>query len=117
MSKTATPLMSPPDFSTLTLAEKNQYLQQVAQLVAEARNASAIPLDKDALSRLRRFYTRRRASDLQLESVKDPDMRAALQSMANTMHLGEVRKLIAHETKAEVVTTYREPPADDGQLS
>lgn len=112
-----TPLLPPSEFAALNLAEKNKYLQKVAQLVAEARGMTALHLDKNALACLRRFYMRRRASDLQLDAMRDGGMRDALRRMSEAVHLGEVRQLIAHETKVEPVTTFREPPPDDAQLT
>lgn len=102
-------------FGGLSLKEKNDYLQEVSKRLAEVHGQPAPePLDKDSLARLRRFYMRRRLSDLALDTVRDGAMRRALQAMGDAVHLGEVRKAIAHETRS--YDTYREAPADDNQL-
>lgn len=106
-----TVLMAREQFADLSLKDKNVYLQSIAKIVA---GTDIEPLDKDALSRLRRFYLRRKASELALNTVKDGAMRMVLKQMANTLHLGEVRKVIAHE--ARPTTTFREAPPDDSQL-
>lgn len=117
MSRKAATLLPRDAFGALSLAEKNAYLQEVARLVAAARSEPhPEPLSREALSRLRRFYMRRRVSDLALDSVGDPYLRQSLERLADACHLGEVRALIAHETPTTPVGTYREPPPDDAQL-
>jgi len=102
-------------FGALSLKDKNTYLNNVARLMARTRGQDdPPPLDKDSLARLRRFYMRRKASELALATVADDGLRATLKSFSETIHLGEVRKIIAHETRPAV--TYREPPPDDAQL-
>jgi len=108
-------LMSREGFGALSLRDKNIYLNNVARLMARTRGQpDPQPLDKDSLARLRRFYMRRKASELALQTVGDEGLRATLRSFSETIHLGEVRKIIAHE--ARPVVTYREPPPDDAQL-
>lgn len=109
--KGKTVLMAREKFAELSLKDKNTYLQNLARLIA---GQDVAPLDKDALSRLRRFYLRRKASELALNTVQDPLLRKVLKDMASTMHLGEIRKVIAHEAKT--LGTFREPPPDDSQL-
>ncbi len=111
-------LLSREQFSELSLHAKNDYLQDVAARIAQARGQTdARPLPKESLPLLRRFYSRRRRSDLALEATRDPDLRAALTSFAEALHLGEVKQLIAHETPSGPTPTLREPPPDDAQLS
>lgn len=108
-------LMSRDVFGSLSLKDKNTYLNNVARLMALMRGQEEpVPLDKDSLARLRRFYMRRKASELSLQTVPDEVLRGTLKRLADTLHLGEVRKVIAHETRPSV--TYREPPPDDAQL-
>lgn len=111
------PLISQAAFAELSLAEKNTYLQDVARRLTEARGeAHPQPLDKESLSRLRRFYARRRLSDLALDTMPDPGLRGVLRRLGETIHLGEVRALIQHETPSSPLPTFREPPPDDAQL-
>lgn len=112
-------LISPNLFSDKSLHEKNDYLQAVALMVAQARGVEApAPLDKESLSRLRRFYVRRRANELELEKTRDPELRNAIKQLADSIHLGEVSKLIAHEAHApfNIDKTLRDAPPDDAQL-
>lgn len=117
MSKSKVQLLTRDKFGELSLQNKNAYLQEVSLTIAAARNEPhPQPIGKEALARLRRFYMRRRISDLGLEATKDETMRAALGRMAEALHLGEVRAVIEHETQLTPVTTFREPPPDDAQL-
>lgn len=110
--------MSRDAFGALSLSEKNAYLQNVAKQIALYRGESEPqPLDKDSLARLRRFYMRRRLSDLGLDTVKDPILRTNLQRLGEACHLGEVKAMIAHDTPSAPSATFREPPPDDTQLS
>lgn len=111
------PLMSRAAFAELSLEQKNTYLQQVSFMIAEANGEPEPPsLSKDSLSILRRFYSRRRACDLQLDKVHGP-LKASLQRLSEAIHLEEVRAVIRHETPPPAqVTTFREAPPDDAQL-
>lgn len=111
-------LISRDAFSALPLHSKNDYLQDVARRVAEARAHDFRPLDKDSLTRLRRYYARRRLGELELDAIKDPELRSGFARLAETIQLGEVRTVLAHEVTAppDAITLYREPPPDDAQL-
>jgi plasmid replication initiation protein len=116
MSKVKLDLLPREAFGQLSLAEKNQYLQGVARQVAEVRGETlSEPLDRESLSRLRRFYARRRISDLAAENAP-PFIRESLKRLAEAIHLGEVKKLIAHEKSSTPEPLHREPPPDDAQL-
>lgn len=114
-------LISQTEFSDLALNEKNRYLQQLACHIANIQgDEDPTPLSKEALMRLRRFYTRRRMSDLALDATADPLLRDTLKRMSDALHLGEVKQLLQHETPMKViqnVTTLREAPPDEAQLS
>ena len=69
-------------FAELSLHEKNAYLQDVAGRVAEARGEAFETLDKDALSRLRRFYMRRSFADLKLEEMPSEGLQGSLRRLA-----------------------------------
>jgi plasmid replication initiation protein len=117
MSKVKLDLITQAAFAALSLAEKNQYLQDMARRIGEARgDQHPSSLDRDTLSRLRRFYSRRRVSDLALDKTHDPGLRAALMRYSQAIHLGEVTKLLEHETPSQPTPLNREPPPDDAQL-
>lgn len=116
MSPTKLNLMSRAEFSELSLHDKNIYLQRMAEQVATLRNQSPLPLDRDALSRLRRFYLRRRMGDLQLDRLPDTDINQAIKGLAEAIHLDEVRIVIEHETPGHAKPLTRDPPPDDAQL-
>ncbi len=110
-------LKSQAQFADLSLEGKNAYLQQVAAGIANIQgDDEPTPLSREALSRLRRFYMRRRLSDLALESTEDPLLRDTLQRMSEALHLGEVKTFIQHEAPA-ALQTLRPPPHGDDQLS
>ncbi len=77
-------------------------------------------LDKDALSRIRRFYSRRSFADLKLEETPDDGMRDALARLAEAIRANEVHKVLSHELPAQKESApkniVREPPVDDAQL-
>lgn len=117
MPKIKLNLMPPAEFSALSLHEKNDYLQSLANQVATARGVeNPEPLDRDSLSRLRRFYMRRKPNELELEKAGDPQLRAAMQGLADAIHLGEIKNLILHEAPANC-SAISVIHADDAQLS
>jgi plasmid replication initiation protein len=100
------------------LHDKNAYLQDVARQVMEARGEEFVPLGKDALSRLRRFYSRRSFADLKLEQTPDDGIKEALGRLAEAIRSNEVQRVLTHELPSPKATRsiVREPPADDAQL-
>jgi hypothetical protein len=62
-------MMTRADFSDLSLHEKNAYLQTLADQYADQHERKRGKLDKDTLSRLRRYYSRRVWADLKLEGL------------------------------------------------
>ena len=90
MSRYKLNLLDRSAFAALSLHEKNAYLQNVVKEIQAVRGEPYVPLDKDALSRLRRFYSRRSFADLRLNSVKDERLRQSFSSLAESIHLGEV---------------------------
>jgi len=112
-------LKSREDFASLSLHEKNAYLQDVAREVSETRGQAFEPLTKDALSRLRRYYSRRSMADLRLEEMPDDGIRDALRSLASAIRAEEVGRVLQHELPASPPAARRisrEPPIDDAQL-
>ena len=116
MSRHKLNLLSREDFAAFSLHEKNAYLQKVCADVQQARGEEHEPLGKEALSRLRRFYSRRSFADLKRDEVEDPGLRDALGRYAEAIHLGEVKKVVAHEASATPKLLRRTAPADDAQL-
>lgn len=106
------------EFANLGLHDKNAYLQDVARQVMEARGEEFVPLGKDALSRLRRFYSRRSFADLKLEQTPDEGIKEALGRLAEAIRSDEVQRVLTHELPSPKAprSIVREPPADDAQL-
>ena len=116
MSRHKLDLLTREAFAALSLHEKNAYLQGVVKEIQTARGEPFEPLDKEALSRLRRFYSRRSIADLQLEKVTNDRLRAAMGGWGEAIHLGEVQKAIVHETPSQPRPVKRAAPLDDDQL-
>ncbi|MBP0618252.1 replication initiator protein A [Jiella mangrovi] len=116
MSRHKLNLLDRSAFAALSLHEKNAYLQNVVKEIQAVRGEPYVPLDKDALSRLRRFYSRRSFADLRLNSVKDDGLRQSFSSLAESIHLGEVKRVITHEAPSSPRPVSRPAPLDDDQL-
>ncbi len=116
MSRHKLNLLSREAFAAFSLHEKNAYLQKVGAEVQAARGEEHAPLGKDALSRLRRFYSRRSFADLKREQIDDPALRDALGRFAEAIHLGEVKRVLHHETPIAPRPLKRAAPEDDAQL-
>lgn len=105
-------------FADLSLHEKNAYLQDVADQIADARKDDRIVLDKDALSRLRRYYSRRSMADLRLDEMGGP-LAKSFRGIAEAIRSDEVQKLVGHEVPTRQSTrrpNSRPAPIDDAQL-
>lgn len=106
------------EFAKLKLKEKDAYLQDITQRYMEKKGDDFVPLTKEALSRLRRFYARRSFADLQLEKMKDDQMRASLARMGEAI----TGKALSAALEAEILPSAaserltRDPPIDDAQL-
>lgn len=116
MKKPSVIFMPRRDFADLSLHEKNAYLQDVTRQYMEAKGEDFLPLTKDALSRLRRFYSRRSFADLNLAQVDDPDMRAVLERLAESIVGKELTKRLNSEIPPSAAKIKRPPPLDDDQL-
>lgn len=121
VSTTRLHLKTRDQFAELSLHEKNAYLQDVARQVAEFHGEEFVPLDRDALSRVRRFYSRRSFADLKLEELPAAGLGGALHRLADAIRSDEVVKIIRHELptpkeKAAPKSLVREAPIDDAQL-
>ena len=78
-------LMPREQFAVLSLHAKNDYLQNLAQNFAKQTGREFQPLDKDALSRLRRYFSRRVFADLQLEGKPDTGLEGALRRLGEAI--------------------------------
>lgn len=111
-------LMPREDFAQLKLAEKNAYLQQLADQFADDNGRERCELDKDALSRLRRYYSRRVWADLKLEQQPDDELNRVLRRLGETIRTDGVKAdigaVLLQETRPRKVL--RTAPADDAQL-
>jgi len=107
------------EFAALTLHDKNVFLQELAQSFAEEQERTYVELDKDALSRLRRYYLRRVWADLKLpkEGSEDP-LQVALSRLGEAIRLGDVQADIVGALMQELPPkrVLRAPPPDDAQL-
>lgn len=111
-------LMPRDKFGALKLHEKNAYLQELADRFAAANDRDPVVLDKDALSRLRRYYSRRVWADLKIEELGTGSINRALRSLGEAIRNGhlkdDVSAVLMQETTSRRVL--REPPVDDAQM-
>ncbi|OPF89576.1 replication initiator protein A [Rhodopseudomonas palustris] len=104
-------------FAALSLHEKNDYLQGLAERFAASTGREHEPLDKDALSRLRRYYSRRKFADLELEGKPDTGLNASLRRLSNAIRNADLNQDIEAVLMQEMPQrVLREPPTDDAQL-
>lgn len=111
-------LMPRDDFAALKLAEKNDYLQSLADGYAEANKREPVVLNVDAISRLRRYYLRRIWADLKLKDAPDNEMNQALQRLGEAVRLNALTKDVEAALRQETIPkrVLRAPPADDAQM-
>lgn len=106
------------EFAELSLHEKNAYLQQVADDYANENTRERVELDKDALSRLRRYYSRRVWADLKLDELGGGPLNRTLRSLGERIRNDSIEADVAgallNETRPQRVL--RNPPQDDAQL-
>ncbi|MDH1271205.1 replication initiator protein A [Rhizobium pusense] len=104
-------------FADLSLHDKNAYIQEVAAEIMAARGEEAVLLDKDALARIRRYYSRRSMADLKLNEIGG-QMRGLLERIADGIRTDEVRTVLEHELPARRRSNSlsRPAPLDDAQL-
>lgn len=120
-SPIATPrldLMPRAAFAGLSLHEKNAYLQELAQTFCEKTNRPFEPLNKEALSRLRRYYSRRVFSDLKLEAAPGNSLNQALRRLGEAIRASDIQEDMTAALVADLPArrVMREPPVDDAQL-
>lgn len=111
-------LISREAFAELSLHAKNEYLQGVAQHVAHIRGDRFVSLDRESLSRIRRFYRRRSFADLKLEEMEQDDgLRRSLVRLAEAIRAQEVTKVIEHEMPRPPKPLVRSAPLEEAQGS
>jgi hypothetical protein len=115
-------LMPRDAFAALSLHERNDYLQKLAAEFSAKTDRPAVPLGKDALARLRRFYLRRSLADLEHGKVdlkvSDPELARLLRNLGETIKNSERKADLVGMLKAELPgPILREAPTGDRQLS
>lgn len=112
-------LMPREQFSTLSLHEKNAYLQDLAKRFAAIHNREAMELDRDTLSRLRRYYSRRVWADLKLDDKDDSPVGRALRSLGEAIRNDnlkqDVEAVLMQETTPKRIL--RAAPVEDAPLA
>ncbi len=118
MNQSSLALMPRDQFAALSLHDKNAYLQDLADRFADANARDRVELDKDALSRLRRYYSRRVWADLKLEELGGGGINRALRSLGEAIRTGNIKDDVAAVLMQETSprTVLREPPVNDAQL-
>lgn len=105
-------------FGALSLHDKNAYLQELTVRFCASTGREPIELGKDALSRLRRFYSRRSLADLKVGPEPKTDLDLALKALGDAVKLTErqpdIVAALVSETSPPVL---REVPEDDAQMS
>lgn len=111
-------LMARDAFAELPLHEKNAYLQDLAQRFAQSHAREYVALDKDALSRLRRYYLRRVWADLKLAKEPAGPMDKALAALGETIRMAAVADDMTGALLQELPPkrVLRAPPDNDAQL-
>jgi plasmid replication initiation protein len=111
-------LMPRPAFADLSLHAKNEYLQRLAEAFCAQTGRPFQSLDRDALSRLRRYYSRRVMADLKLDQSPDDDLNRALRALGETIRAKDLCLDVAGALLAEAPAkpVLRSPPNDDAQL-
>jgi plasmid replication initiation protein len=105
-------------FAELTLEQKNVYLQDLAERFAAANGREHRPLDKPALSRLRRYYARRVWADLKLADAPDTEINRVLRRLGETIRDEDVRTDVSAALLQDLPPkrVLRAAPEDDAQL-
>lgn len=118
MANTGLTFMPREQFTALTLAQKNAYLQGLAEAFAQAHGREHRELDKEALSRLRRYYARRVWADLKLATTPNTELNRALKRLGEGIRDAEVKTDVAAALMQELPpkAILREAPDDDAQL-
>ena len=110
--------MSLEAFGVLGLHEKNAYLQDLADTFCMRTSRPTVELTKEALSRLRRFYSRRSLADLKVAPEPVTDLDIALKALGEAVKLNERQPDIVGVLTVELpAPVLRAAPEDDSQMS
>ena len=110
--------MSLEAFGVLGLHEKNAYLQDLADTFCTRTRRPTVELTKEALSRLRRFYSRRSLADLKVAPEPVTDLDIALKALGEAVKLNERQPDIVGALTVELpAPVLRAVPEDDSQMS
>ncbi|WFU07539.1 replication initiator protein A (plasmid) [Rhizobium sp. CB3171] len=111
-------LMTREAFGDLSLHQKNDYLQGLANQFAEVNDRESVTLDRDALARLRRYYSRRVWADLKLEEGGGGLLNRHLRSLGELIRNKSIEEDVAGALMQETAPrrVLRTPPTDDAQL-
>lgn len=106
-------------FATLSLHEKNAYLQDLTHQFALLHGREECELDRDALSRLRRYYSRRVWADLKLEQLDDTPVNRAIRNLGEAIRNESLQADITGVLMQESVPKriLRPSPREDAQLT
>ncbi|THV31096.1 replication protein [Rhizobium rosettiformans W3] len=109
-------------FAALSLHEKNAYLQNLAKEYTETNGREYEELDREALSRLRRYYSRRVWADLKLDQLDaetdnpvDRALRNLGEAIRNNSLTQDVEAVLKHESVPKRIL--RPAPPEDAQLT
>lgn len=106
------------EFGALNLYEKNAYLQDLVRKYAELNDREFTELDRDALARLRRYYSRRVWADLKLDEMGGGPLNRSLRNIGEMIRNDGIRDdvtgTLMQETSPKRVL--RPAPHDDAQL-
>ncbi|WP_225246613.1 hypothetical protein [Agrobacterium tomkonis] len=95
------------DFASLTLHEKNAYLQDLSKQFAALYGRDDGNLDRDALRRLRRYYSWRVWADLKLDQIgaEDNAVNRAIRNLGEAIRAeslqADVAPVLMQEKQAE----------------
>ena len=104
-------------FSALDLRAKNAYLQELAQSFCEKTDRPPIELDKEALGRLRRFYSRRSLADLRVGPEPTSPLDMALRALGEAVKMNDRYPDLVGALVSETPAPARPVVDDSAQLS
>lgn len=119
MKRSKFSLMPREEFANLSLHEKNAYLQDLSKQFAALHEREQCELDREALSRLRRYYSRRVWADLKLDQLEDNAINRAIRNLGEAIRneslQADVAAVLMQESKPKRVL--RSAPPEDAQLT
>lgn len=106
-------------FAAMSLHEKNAYLQTIADSFADKTDRPRAVLDKPALSRLRRYYSRRVWADLRLPETPATELDRTLKRLGEAIRASDIEADVGAALVASLPAQrlLRNPPPGDEQFS